>query len=128
MRISDWSSDVCSSDLARFLQRVCEDERGIDLPAAVGLPFGLGIARRGGELAALRRVVREPELGFGQAERLRHADELFVLARVADTCLMAQRLAGIDVFVALGERHRGAAVRLRLKRAPCAAVGARKRA
>src|SRR3546814_3028112 len=37
---------------------------------------------------------------------------------------MAQRLAGIDVFVDLGERHRGADVRLRLKRAPCAAVGA----
>src|SRR3546814_8614185 len=47
-----------------------------------------------------------------------------VLARVADPCLMAQRLAGIDVFVDLGERHRGADVRLRLKRAPCAAVGA----
>src|SRR3546814_646934 len=27
MRISDWSSDVCSSDLARLLRRECEQHR-----------------------------------------------------------------------------------------------------
>src|SRR3546814_8492943 len=40
-----------------FLERVRKDERGIDFPASIGFPFGLGVTRRGRQLAALRRVV-----------------------------------------------------------------------
>src|SRR3546814_2072436 len=84
----------------------------------------LGVTRRGRKLAALRRVVGEPELVFGKAERLCHADQLLVLPRVADLRLMAQRLSGIDILVDLRERHRGADVRLLFECAPGAAVGA----
>src|SRR3546814_9960015 len=71
---------------ARFLQGVREDERRVDFPAADGLPVRLRIACRGGEAAALRRVVREPQLRFGQAQRLRseeHTSELQSLMRIS---------------------------------------------
>src|SRR3546814_19671843 len=92
MRISDWSSDVCSSDL------VGKNQRRIDAPATLRFPFGLRVTGPDGGLAALRRVVREIELRFGQAERARHRDQLGMLIRVADLGLMAQRLTGVDIF------------------------------
>src|SRR3546814_10544218 len=76
-----------------------------------------------GGLAALRRVVREIELRFGQAERARHRDQLGMLIRVADLGLMAQRLTGVDIFADLGERHRDADIGQILERAPRAAIG-----
>src|SRR3546814_6008575 len=76
MRISDWSSDVCSSDL------VGKNQRRIDAPATLRFPFGLRVAGPDGGLAAVRRVVREIELRFGQAERARHRDQLGMLIRV----------------------------------------------
>src|SRR3546814_9072550 len=97
MRISDWSSDVCSSDL------VGKNQRRIDAPATLRFPFWLRVTGPDGGLAAVRRVVREIELRFGQAERARHRDQLGMLIRVADLGLMAQRLTGVDIFADLGE-------------------------
>src|SRR3546814_15970783 len=106
LRISDRSSDVCSSDLP-----------------ALRFPFRLRIAGLHGGLAAMRGVVREIELRFGQAERARHRDELGMLVGIADLGLMAQRLPRVDIFADLGERHRYADVWQLLERAPRSAVG-----
>src|SRR3546814_6019058 len=62
MRISDWSSDVCSSDLdsAQHGGRLGIEAlaEGFDL-AAAGLPGGLLLLLRGGELLGLYHVVLE---------------------------------------------------------------------
>src|SRR3546814_6237787 len=58
MRISDWSSDVCSSDLER--------ERADEMRVAAGV--GAGVAQPGFD-AAHRFVEIAPGLGFGPARR-----------------------------------------------------------
>src|SRR3546814_18675970 len=79
MRISDWSSDVCSSDLWKDLARrvdvVLRDRRDADLDAAVALIIGL---------AALGRTF---ELRFAITER-RHASALDAAAGeiIGDRC------------------------------------------
>src|SRR3546814_13503706 len=59
MRISDWSSDVCSSDLGGEIARVEAVEGGVELPAGRRLP---------GDVAA--RIARAA--GRGRAQRLQH--------------------------------------------------------
>src|SRR3546814_10136741 len=49
MRISDWSSDVCSSDLS-------DDVQGVDLVLALGNPFGVGQTVTSGIGSALART------------------------------------------------------------------------
>src|SRR3546814_18973573 len=94
MRISDWSSDVCSSDLA------------------VGDEFGaVGGARhaqpRLGQLAAARRIIAfENRAGIGvdddaDAERLRHRVDGDVVVRRADAA------GGEDVVVTHPNRAPG---------------------
>src|SRR3546814_11898856 len=54
MRISDWSSDVCSSDLLHFLGR----ERGATLPGAVDHELQFVRFRRRGRGLLLRHFLR----------------------------------------------------------------------
>src|SRR3546814_8789110 len=65
MRISDWSSDVCSSDLER---RLHPDDRGAPRPR---LPSALDAAEGGGRDLSrfLRRVVRRARRGVLRRER-----------------------------------------------------------
>src|SRR3546814_20866207 len=72
MRISDWSSDVCSSDLRQAGDLVLEEAAVIGEPLVVQL----GVRRLAGEAAAVERQVRRmgapaaaAELG---AQRLEH--------------------------------------------------------
>src|SRR3546814_2929067 len=62
MRISDWSSDVCSSDLA-VAQRVKLEDAGepLDLGAADARRLGIGMGHAGGIDVALHRVVERAE-------------------------------------------------------------------
>src|SRR3546814_17545179 len=102
MRISDWSSDVCSSDLA------------------VGDEFGaVGGARhaqpRLGQLAAARRIIAfENRAGIGvdddaDAERLRHRVDGDVVVRRADAA------GGEDIVVARANSvHRSDALPLEI--------------
>src|SRR3546814_5572312 len=53
MRISDWSSDVCSSDLRERRHLIG------DLPPAQRVPRAIGLAPQKGILAAARRAVEE---------------------------------------------------------------------
>src|SRR3546814_1441067 len=72
MRISDWSSDVCSSDL-RLLLLACKG--GLDLPLALGrqaLRLGLGA---GDDLLGLLYRLALLALVAGE-QRLRRSEEL----------------------------------------------------
>src|SRR3546814_5545292 len=73
MRISDWSSDVCSSDLAVHVCLVDLDRTEQQL--AVGRPLDVAPRLRGGRLAAaLDRAVGVPDLERRAAVRhQRHA-------------------------------------------------------
>src|SRR3546814_2182548 len=51
MRISDWSSDVCSSDLDPDLETVADDVVGFDERGADSVAFGAKDAAQRGELA-----------------------------------------------------------------------------
>src|SRR3546814_5203199 len=55
MRISDWSSDVCSSDLASYRKRF--DELGITLIAERGELLGNGRVRAGGQELSAAHVL-----------------------------------------------------------------------
>src|SRR3546814_3612678 len=48
MRISDWSSDVCSSDLQRFCDRLARamERRGFTVETAYTVADGLAVAHR----------------------------------------------------------------------------------
>src|SRR3546814_1647412 len=71
MRISDWSSDVCSSDLARWIDVFCEagasseDEARRILRA--GADRGLGMRMHAGQLAESGAVRLAVELGAANA-------------------------------------------------------------
>src|SRR3546814_2929394 len=80
MRISDWSSDVCSSDLTatgtRFQVRTADDAGAVTL-----LEGEVVVAAQGGEKAGDRVTLREGERvairadgRFGAAERLSEID------------------------------------------------------
>src|SRR3546814_8133193 len=93
MRISDWSSDVCSSDLAVAACKRRDVERGAQMPdrllradAAVDgreLPVGTGIGHRQVRRRAIRgaRLRRRPD-GFGCRSE-EHTSELQSLMRIS---------------------------------------------
>src|SRR3546814_17639319 len=71
MRISDWSSDVCSSDLRTRFPRVERHEHGADRERAPGAdrPFGI-VAHGDGDAVALADA---KPVGQGSAKRARGA-------------------------------------------------------
>src|SRR3546814_16753382 len=83
MRISDWSSDVCSSDL---VAGGGDGAGGADVEAARGA--GLAAARMGADLAAVLHVARLVEL----------ADEV---GDLEERALHRRRVAGIGAEVAV---------------------------
>src|SRR3546814_16651200 len=88
MRISDWSSDVCSSDLARPLLETARFS-GATLDTALGVAFAEsgGYVDAVGDLALIDakwgpsiglfqiRSLRDPD-GWGPLDRVRRASEL----------------------------------------------------
>src|SRR3546814_4765946 len=88
MRISDWSSDVCSSDLAARIGRLAEaDHQDVARDAE--------IFDRAGERKAVRRD--DADVGFAVDEILRseeHTSELQSLMRIsyAVLCLKKRKL------------------------------------
>src|SRR3546814_1088409 len=80
MRISDWSSDVCSSDLARCI--------AVDSPSASGKPGVPADEGRGHDLegAAHRglRPLGEPQMGARRAAR--RSEERRVGKECVSTC------------------------------------------
>src|SRR3546814_11203843 len=89
MRISDWSSDVCSSDLVRFAGAGQQTPgKACDRRVASGIGVGAAalLAQRGGEAADYsgdeeqedhrhhirRAVAEEGGIGFGYTERIVH--------------------------------------------------------
>src|SRR3546814_9602301 len=100
MRISDWSSDVCSSDLAEWRPEALDDGR-IDTRRSEVVQLGaqVGDARRrlfGREIFAWCRLETH--------DRERHAQLVGPLARARDQCLMATMHA-----VEIADRQRTAA-------------------
>src|SRR3546814_11000400 len=65
MRISDWSSDVCSSDLHQLGRRLHRAHSGIELVLAVAVPMDEHRQVAGGERRLLPRdrVQCDPRLG-----------------------------------------------------------------
>src|SRR3546814_10042681 len=102
MRISDWSSDVCSSDLlARRLGIDIPDVDLVPIDSIAGLPEG--IHRYGATAFAIRRFDRSPDgpvhiedfaQVFGVYRSEEHTSELQSLMRIsyAVFCLQKQRL------------------------------------
>src|SRR3546814_10728084 len=94
MRISDWSSDVCSSDLERQGQRGLSDPRSAD-EKRVGSPLqataeqfvDLGIAARRklslefGVMLGSDEARENPEPAFGDDRSEEHTSELQSLVR-----------------------------------------------
>src|SRR3546814_19883264 len=91
MRISDWSSDVCSSDLAGRSGEAGGDE----LPESVGAVAD-GVLRRGVELAEGRVMAVRPEH--------RVVAEAAFAARRPDEGAVHRALEGLDMPVRPGER------------------------
>src|SRR3546814_979790 len=69
MRISDWSSDVCSSDLARA-QPQPEPGHRLREPPALGLAVGAGRAAAGGAAAGHRQDSLRPHRAAGGGRRV----------------------------------------------------------
>src|SRR3546814_13631978 len=92
MRISDWSSDVCSSDLAGRSGEAGGDE----LPESVGAVAD-GVLRRGVELAEGRVMAVRPEH--------RVVAEAAFAARRPDEGAVHRPLEGLDMPVRPGARQ-----------------------
>src|SRR3546814_8764792 len=74
MRISDWSSDVCSSDLRHHMREVQGRDRrladiGINVPRQAAEPGldGVDALDHAGEVAALDHLFDEPQALIGDA-------------------------------------------------------------
>src|SRR3546814_1846013 len=80
MRISDWSSDVCSSDLTRFAE-ACPDVE-VTVSCAQGLPLQAALAA--GELDL---IVFTADRADADAERLIHDPAVWVTSVAHDTHL-----------------------------------------
>src|SRR3546814_5855171 len=96
MRISDWSSDVCSSDLLAADRRVRIAFQGLALDAFCGQPLhqlrrAVGADDR--DLQRLFDLALGPALGQGQDRSEEHTSELQSLMRIsyAVFCLKKQR-------------------------------------
>src|SRR3546814_4984612 len=96
MRISDWSSDVCSSDLARDVDRVADLLSGCRLHALVAAVAGV-------ECGAVQR--RADALRTGVARQL-HAEAAVDLGHEAAAVAGA---VGVPPAVALAEELEGLA-------------------
>src|SRR3546814_1372489 len=99
MRISDWSSDVCSSDLAARVG----DRRKHAMPGGFGFllareqpDFEAGFGRRGDEVGAVRRVA---DGGGGDALHLLHVHMLREQRVAAERDETACRILGRDAAV-----------------------------
>src|SRR3546814_10637739 len=94
MRISDWSSDVCSSDLRTRFPRVERHEHGADRERAPGAdrPFGL-VAHGDGDAVALAdaqpvgqgaaKGARGAPMGLERQRSEEHTSELQSLMRIS---------------------------------------------
>src|SRR3546814_8438247 len=71
MRISDWSSDVCSSDLLRILQR----EVGDDVPRADRVQVEIGFPALHTIGKDLRHIDAAGPVGVGRSEERRVGKE-----------------------------------------------------
>src|SRR3546814_18425155 len=85
MRISDWSSDVCSSDLIQsgnVLFESDEPQASLEgrIEAALEGRFGFPILVVVRSHRQLRAVVRKAPEGFGQQPDLYHSDATFLKA------------------------------------------------
>src|SRR3546814_1538607 len=96
MRISDWSSDVCSSDLRHGLRRIAVDPQ--QRPPAIGTPPNRGVdhvgqthvAREAGGPVDLGRKVEAGQRPSGQSVLETAADgEMF--GQLQRGCLLGQR-------------------------------------
>src|SRR3546814_9487803 len=108
MRISDWSSDVCSSDLQLLPQQGRPAVRGVDPPARLDAAFPAEVVEASlrdiGDAGAgqrdLRRDVRRRASGFdgaawtGQDRSEEHTSELQSLMRIsyAVFCLKKKKI------------------------------------
>src|SRR3546814_3023852 len=85
MRISDWSSDVCSSDLAAVLPAVGEEEvlqrQGAPLPAPQQMQDGAGGDEQRRRIADRRAVGDVAAEGADRSEE--HTSELQSLMRIS---------------------------------------------
>src|SRR3546814_5980758 len=90
MRISDWSSDVCSSDLLRDLVAECRFDVPEGLPKALATLVGFFAYET---IGLVERVPRAPGAGLGLPDMIfvrpttilvfdRLADELFLIAPI----------------------------------------------
>src|SRR3546814_17154208 len=106
MRISDWSSDVCSSDLARGVQR---EKRGVAIVEdKVGAEIlnRLILADRNAELDALLCIVdREFENALSRARHLRRNQHRRARDRfIENRCAIALAHPGARTSVVEGTR------------------------
>src|SRR3546814_7894734 len=79
MRISDWSSDVCSSDLLVGLRDIIGHRGGVEFDWVMRLQPGrvIGDERIGGSVALVEAIARELVDQVEQFIGLRRADRLF---------------------------------------------------
>src|SRR3546814_18778436 len=100
MRISDWSSDVCSSDLDVHRQNVADPGGALILEelAGAGTPQRIGLARRdfGGRHRHADRAIAPP---LGRVVELGHLRRLAAIGEAAE-------LAGAEHQVAAGQAWR----------------------
>src|SRR3546814_17869636 len=92
MRISDWSSDVCSSDLlARIDARRAKFARLIDADHRCGAPIGLGrSACHAADVRSRRSKVKTSAAAAKEKIALKPASEM----PKSDHCTASQRISG----------------------------------
>src|SRR3546814_1901973 len=97
MRISDWSSDVCSSDLGLCLWRVRQDRRARRIGGGT-VPAGQGTRRAVSRIAARAWHQRCDHAGNRRSEE--HTSELQSLMRIsyAVICLKKKKTKYNNVF------------------------------
>src|SRR3546814_14385402 len=98
MRISDWSSDVCSSDLARFKDRHRRAAaRRIPVDDRRQLVVRVDASERGGQLVAVEDVVGQDMIGRAD---LLEQDRALMPVRGDRKCVVSGK--SVSVRVALG--------------------------
>src|SRR3546814_1933197 len=113
MRISDWSSDVCSSDLVAFVRPIHGSDDGlsietvIDEDMLVALPSGHPLAHRAS--ISLLALSIEPFVLFSRAVGAGLHDEIVAACRVAGfsprVVQEASQVTSIVNLVARSEEH-----------------------
>src|SRR3546814_14615179 len=111
MRISDWSSDVCSSDLVDLVQR--DDHRLVDQVGAIGFEFVADDAVAGGDILVIRiDEVEQHAAAFDMAEEAvadagAFGGTLDQAGDVGDTEFMPLVAADAQLRLARGRSERG---------------------